>query len=136
MFSMRIASRNNDIFEFLFSLLLDKKKQKEQKQHGSIIEKDGCKIEFSLPCYQCKTDLHLNLAGLTDNLNFQLLQAKLKGSPVIVETNFGQEKGKVKNIGIDYVELKQKDEEIIMILKSQIKCIHIQNSKDSSKSEA
>jgi hypothetical protein len=54
--------------------------------------------------------IEINLAGLTGNLNFLLL--KFEGNDVEIDIILGdeikKERGKIYNVGIDFIELKQK----------------------------
>ncbi|SOC14983.1 hypothetical protein SAMN05880501_10815 [Ureibacillus xyleni] len=72
-------------------------------------------------------DLNVNLAGLTDNLNFKLL--KFRKIPVkMTATNGFQLKGFTHHVGIDFVDIKKENGTIVRILKDKI--AHIKWMKD------
>jgi len=61
---------------------------------------------------------------LTDNLNYQLL--KYKGHNVEIETVFGtKESGILCSFGIDFIEIKEKDDTFVTILKDKISKIYL-----------
>ena len=70
----------------------------------------------------CNRYFCLNLAGLTDNLNYKLISKRLR--PIEIGTIGGESyHGKTKHVGIDYVEIQDKHASIVTILKSKIKFI-------------
>lgn len=72
----------------------------------------------------CDNFFIISLAGLTENLNFQLL--KHKGCEVEIETIFGtKECGVIYSFGIDYIEIKRSDGTVILFLKDKINKIHL-----------
>ena len=93
---------------------------------------------FSIPvhypnhdCEDCGDFFEINLAGLTDNLNFELV--KCKGQEVEIETTFCSEEnkisGKIYNVGIDFIELLNDHGRIVTILKDKISHIHWLNER-------
>lgn len=73
----------------------------------------------------CHQKIQLNLSGLTDNLNFQLL-SNPKNNIVIQtispDTNI---EGKVYRIGIDYIDVQKKKGEIVTVWKDKIRKIYL-----------
>ena len=68
---------------------------KRGKSHRCThFRKDGCRIPVSFPCCDCNDPFRLNLAGLTENLNFQLLRSE--GRVVEIDTTLGAAVNKVK----------------------------------------
>ena len=59
---------------------------------------------------------------MTGNLNFQLL--KSEGCNVEIDTascdNMNKQRGKIFNIGIDFIELKKENDVIVTILRDKI----------------
>ena len=84
--------------------------------------KDGCRIPVSFPCCDCNDPFRLNLAGLTENFNFQLLRSE--GCDVEIDITFGatenKERGKIYNVGIDFIDLKKENGSIVTILKDKV----------------
>ena len=77
------------------------------------------------PLSFCDHFFTINIAGLTENLSFQLL--KLKGQRVEIEMLSGKhEHGVVCNFGIDFIEIKKKDGTVVLILRDKISKIYIQ----------
>ncbi len=83
-------------------------------------------IPVSFPCCDCDDRVRLNLAGLTGNLNFQLL--KSVGCDVEIDTTISagenKERGKIYNVGIDFIELKKENGTLVTILKDKVSQIH------------
>lgn len=77
-------------------------------------------------CVDCGHFFEINLAGLTDSMNFKLIE--LKGHEVEIETTLCAEdnkiKGEIHNIGIDYIDLLKENGVIVTILKDKISQIH------------
>jgi hypothetical protein len=74
----------------------------------------------------CGDFFDINLAGLTDSANFELV--KFIGRKVEIETTSCTEgnkiRGKIYNVGIDFIELLKENGRIVMILKDNISQIH------------
>lgn len=80
------------------------------------------------PLSFCDNFFTINLAGLTENLSFQLL--KLKGHTVEIETILGtQEHGVICNFGIDFIEIKKRDGTVVLILRDKINKIYLVSDK-------
>lgn len=63
--------------------------------------------------------LHVNLAGLTDHVNYKLV--KYRKIPVkLTAINGYTLTGKTYQVGIDYVEIKKENDTIVTILKDKI----------------
>ncbi len=74
--------------------------------------------------YICNRHFCLNLAGLTDSLNFKLLSKRRR--PIEIGTIMGASfHGKSKYVGIDYLDIKENDSTVVTILKDKIKFIKI-----------
>ncbi|RLL43848.1 hypothetical protein D8M04_13140 [Oceanobacillus piezotolerans] len=110
------------------------KKEKKRKYKVDQFTVEGCKIPYQLPCKDCKNHFRLNLAGLTENLNFQLLQEKDCKLEIMVGPNQDTEIGRIYNVGIDFIEIKNDDDKIITILKNKI--VNIQREQSCQKSGA
>jgi hypothetical protein len=96
--------------------------KKGECQHDHYLIKEGCKIPAYFPQCDCNHLIEINLAGLTGNLNFLLL--KFEGNDVEIDTILGdeikKERGKIYNVGIDFIELKTENGMIVSILKDKI----------------
>lgn len=80
------------------------------------------------PISFCDNFFTINLAGLTENLSFQLF--KLKGHKVEIETILGtQEHGVICNFGIDFIEIKKSDGTVVLILRDKISKIYLVSDK-------
>ncbi|KOP80561.1 hypothetical protein AMS59_04040 [Lysinibacillus sp. FJAT-14745] len=102
-----------------------KMQMKRQTLHGH-----KCKKCSKYPCICCDKFFVLNLAGLTDNLNYELL--RYKGQKAEIETVFCTiECGVICNIGIDFIEIKEQDGAIVTILKDKISRIYLSTDKDN-----
>lgn len=133
MLKIKFSNSNDLIFDFLLKLLKDKKTNEKKVSH---FNKGKCHFEVTLPCRDCHNDIRLNLAGLTDNLNFKLLS--LEDRKVEVDTSCTKEKGIIEDVGIDYIELKNKRKKNVIILKDKIDHIHLldKDKKLEEKSES
>lgn len=121
-----ISNNFADLIDLLFKARKRKKAQNDDHSHESHrdfrsteFENDGCKVPVKFPCERCEDNFRVNLAGLTRNLNFNLLNSK--GCKVEIETTSGlQERGKIFDVGIDFIELKKENGDIVTILKDNI----------------
>lgn len=70
--------------------------------------------------FDCRDYLfEITLAGLMDNLNFKLL--KNRNCPLKVATEGGcQFTGKTCNVGIDYIDIKDRHGKVVTILKDKL----------------
>lgn len=89
--------------------------------HHTFIWKGSNRIPVKYPYCDCSRYKRLSLAGLTDNINFRLL--KNAGREVEIETTFRMEKGRIYDIGTDYVEIKEENGLIVTMLKENIRHI-------------
>lgn len=96
----------------------DKKSKKSENQSNTYLRKGSCKIPVQIPCPDCNDFFDINLAGLTENLNFQLL--RFEDSDIEIDTASGSVKGRICKVGIDFIEIKEKDGIIVTILKDKI----------------
>lgn len=133
MLKIKLSNSTDLIFDFLLKLLKDKKTNGKKVSH---FHKGKCHFEVTFPCRDCHNDIRLNLAGLTDNLNFKLLS--LEDRKVEVDTSCTKEKGIIEDVGIDYIELKNKRKKNVIILKDKIDHIHLldKDKKLEEKSES
>ncbi|BDH61516.1 hypothetical protein MTP04_16460 [Lysinibacillus sp. PLM2] len=91
-----------------------KKRQRNCVQHDRKCDGDNV-----IPCY-CNDFFKLNLAGLTDRLNYQLLICQ---SPIKITTLGGlQLSGRTFQIGSDYIDIHS-EQGIVTILQDKIKHI-------------
>ena len=108
----------------------DKKCGNDQKIIRNHFTICGCSIPYQVPCHHCEDQFHINLAGLTDNLNFQLL--KMEGCELEIDTTVGThtrtERGKIHNVGIDFIEIQNDNGQIVTLLKDKIN--HIRRAED------
>ena len=89
---------------------------------------ERCKKCVKYPLSFCDDFFTINLAGLTENLSFQLF--KLKGHKVEIETIAGtHERGVICNFGIDYIEIKKNDGTVVLILRDKISKIYLLTDK-------
>ncbi|WP_128102313.1 hypothetical protein [Paenibacillus sp. DCT19] len=80
-------------------------------------------------CFQVidgvKPLIKLRLAGINNNLNFELFRHK--GNRVIIEVSSGEKSEKIRgvllNVGTDYVDIKKANGRVITILQSNIQKI-------------
>lgn len=83
-------------------------------------------VKYSLSF--CDDFFTINLAGLTENLSFQLL--KFKGHEVEIETISGTlEHGVICNFGIDFIEIRKRDCTDVLILRDKISKIYLLDDK-------
>jgi len=99
----------------------------DKDDHRFLKERFLIPVRFPyLDCEDCGDFFEINLAGLTDNLNFELV--KFKGQEVEIETTLCSEEnkisGKIYNVGIDFIELLNDHGRIVTILKDKISHIH------------
>lgn len=76
-------------------------------------------------CVDCGEFFEINLAGLTDSVNFELV--KYKDHEVEIETTTCKDNkvsGKIYKVGIDFIELLKDNGRIVTILKDKISQIH------------
>lgn len=103
-----------------------KKRKKSECHCNNHFCKEECKIQINFS--RCRDDNHLclNVSGLTDNLNFQLL--RFKDCEVEIETILGSTgnkvRGKVRDVGIDFIEIEEEKGKIVTILKDKVSQIH------------
>ncbi|WP_144549568.1 hypothetical protein [Peribacillus simplex] len=99
-----------------------KKRKKRDCHSDTHFKKDGCKIHAKFTSCRDDNTLCLNLAGLTENLNFQLV--RFKDCVVEIDTIFGvaenKVRGKICNVGIDFLEIKKENGTIVTILKDKV----------------
>lgn len=75
-------------------------------------------------CRECHcSPFHLRLAGLQGNLNFQLF--RFKGCPVTIELEckegkINEVKGKICNVGTDFVDILQDNKTVVTVLLNRI----------------
>lgn len=86
--------------------------------------KKGNKIKLKYYCCNGNQKIKLNVSRLTDNLNFQLISHHKR--KVLIETLAPMivVKGRIYRIGVDYLDIKQKDGQIVTVLKDKIKKIY------------
>lgn len=121
MVDIKLYNSHDVILQFLLKLFKGKKKESEQNRH--TFHKDDCQFEVTFPCRDCHDNIRLNLAGLTDNLNFKLI--KSENRHVEVHTPCAIEKGKIEQVGIDYIELANEKKQNMILLKDKINYIHL-----------
>ncbi|WP_338470567.1 hypothetical protein R4Z10_17465 [Niallia sp. XMNu-256] len=109
-----------------------KYKFKRRNVNGEFKVEGHC-IPYEAPCHDCSDDHdhnnhRLNLAGLKDHLNYKLLT--MSDCELVIHTTIGththQEKGKIYNVGIDFIEIKNHNDQIITILKDKISHITVE----------
>lgn len=97
--------------------------------NGFLVQK-ACCVPVSCPPIICDERIHLRLAGLTGNLNFQLF--RMKGCPVEIEVECrqggdgaGKEtvKGIICNAGTDFVDIKQANNTVVTLMVEKIRLI-------------
>ena len=96
----------------------DRKCRNDHKIRRDHFTNGGCSIPYQVPYHHCGDHFRINLAGLTDNLNFQLL--KMDKCELEIVTTDGTESGKTYNAGIDFIEIRNDEDQIITILKDKI----------------
>jgi hypothetical protein len=121
MVDIKLYHSHDVIFQFLLKLF--KGKNKESERNKLTLHKNDCQFEVTFPCRDCHDNIRLNLAGLTDNLNFKLM--KSKNQHVEVHTPCAAEKGEIEQVGIDYIELTNEKKQNLIILKDKINYIHL-----------
>lgn len=110
---------------------VQKKRQTKREQSHTHFSRDRCLKCSQYPCIGCDKFFVLNLAGLTDNINYQLL--RYKGQKAEIETVFcTKECGVIWNFGIDFIEIKEKDGAFVTILKDKISKIYLFADRDNS----
>ncbi|MGE7688751.1 hypothetical protein ACQKMI_06040 [Lysinibacillus sp. NPDC097214] len=103
---------------------IQKKHPTKHVQSHTHCSKDGCIKCSKYPNSCCDKFFVLNLCGLTNSLNYQLL--KYKGQNVEIETVSGtKESGILCSFGIDFIEIKEKDDTFVTILKDKISKIYL-----------
>ncbi|WP_281883470.1 hypothetical protein [Paenibacillus sp. YYML68] len=94
--------------------------RRRKKAHHHRSKHNHCRIPSTINV--CDNQVRLRLAGLTGNLNFQLLRAK--GCRVTIEFEGAQGQtevsGEIASVGTDYVDIAQVDRTVVTIMQSRI----------------
>lgn len=98
---------------------------RHHKNKCKSCSKKGNSISVKYYCCHSEQKIKLNISKLTDNLNFQLI--KYPKRKILIETIAPkiEIKSNIHRIGVDYLDIKQKNGEIVTVWKDKIKKIYL-----------